>query len=102
MSPRLVIAAVWSAIIVGAVALPAEAKIVCNKGFQMVAGSWLSTPYCRDNYIAEVARTYGFSASAERVRNNPLYKQRLCRFVGQDIRIKESCDEVSPSGRKWF
>ncbi len=80
----------------------ANAKIACNKGFQLVAGSWLSTPYCQDAYVADVAHEYGFSASAAEVRNNPLFKQRLCRFIGQDIRIKESCDEVNPAGRGRF
>ncbi len=81
---------------------PAEAKITCNKGFQLVQGSWLSTPYCQDEYVADVAHQYGFSASPNRVRNDPLFKQRLCRFIGQDIRIKESCDEVNPAGRGRF
>jgi hypothetical protein len=78
---------------------PAEAGIACVKGFQKVQGNWMSTPYCQDAYVAQVAREYGFSASAEAVRNNPMFKQRLCRFIGQDIRIKESCDEVNPTNR---
>lgn len=82
--------------------LPAEAKIACNKGYQLVQGSWLATPYCQDQYVAQVAHDYGFKASPDRVRNEPLFKQHLCRFIGQDIRIKESCDEVSPSVRGRF
>jgi len=77
----------------------ANAKIACRKGSQLVQGSWISTPYCQDAYVAEVAHQYGFQATAAEVRGNPMFKQRLCRFIGQDIRIKESCDEVLPSGR---
>ncbi len=102
MSPRLKIAAGAAGIFLVSLALPAQAKILCNKGFQNVQGSWLSTPYCQDNYVADVAHEYGFKASAAEVRNNPLFKQRLCRFIGQDIRIKESCDEVNPAGRGRF
>jgi hypothetical protein len=83
-------------------AVPAQAKIACNKGFQNVQGSWLSTPYCRDAYVADVAHEYGFGATATQVRNDPMFKQRLCRFIGQDIRIKEACDEVNPGARSWF
>lgn len=71
----------------------------CREGFQDVQGSLISTPYCRDNYIAEVARDYGMKASPEAVRNNPNYKRELCRFIGRDIRIQEACIEVSPWGR---
>jgi hypothetical protein len=103
MSRRFMVrVGIGSAILSAAFIAPAEAKIACNKGFQMVAGSWLATPYCQDAYVAQVANEYGFSASPDKVRNNPLFKQRLCRFIGQDIRIKESCDEVSPSVRGRF
>ncbi len=78
--------------------LPAEAKVVCKKGFQLVEGSPLATPYCQDQYVAEVALEYGFKAATPaRVRQDPIYKQTLCRFIGQDIRIKQSCDEVNPA-----
>ncbi len=102
MSPRALIVASAAGVFLAVAATSAEAKIACNKGFQMVQGSWISTPYCRDAYVAEVAHTYGFSATADKVRNDPLFKQRLCRFIGQDIRIKEACDEVNPGVRSVF
>lgn len=103
MSQRLMILiGAGGALLSVGLSAPAEAKIACNKGFQLVQGSWLSTPYCRDEYVAQVANQYGFSASPARVRNDPLFKQHLCRFIGQDIRIKESCDEVSPGVRGRF
>ncbi len=102
MWSRLMIAAGTGGAAILGFAGGTQAEIACNKGFQLVAGSWLSTPYCQDAYVADVARQYGFSASASQVRNNPLFKQRLCRFIGADIRIKESCDEVNPAGRGRF
>jgi hypothetical protein len=80
----------------------AEARIACSNGYQLVQGAWLATPYCQDDLVAQVAHQYGFSASAAAIRNNPNYKRHLCRFIGQDIRIKESCDLVSPHGRVPF
>jgi hypothetical protein len=102
MSPRLTIAAGIAGVIFASFAGSAQAEIACNKGFQKVQGSWLSTPYCQDAYVAQVAKEYGFSATPAQVRNDPLFKQRICRFIGQDIRIKESCDEVNPGARSWF
>ncbi len=83
-------------------ATPAAAKIQCRDGNQLVAGSWISTPYCRDNQVAEVARQHGFQVSSAAIRNNPNYKRRICRFIVDDIRVTESCREVLPSGRGRF
>ncbi len=102
MSPRTLSAAGAAGAIILGFGTAATAGIVCNKGFQQIQGSWLSTPYCEDAYVADVAREYGFKASAAEVRANPLYKQRLCRFIGADIRIKETCEEVNPAGRGRF
>lgn len=81
---------------------PASARIKCSKGFQVVDGNLLSTPYCQDELVAQVAQQYGMHASPDRIRNNPNFKRYICRFVGQDIRIKETCEEVNPSGRANF
>jgi hypothetical protein len=86
-----------------AIAQPASsAGIKCLNGFQVVNGARLSTPYCQDQLVAEVARQYGMPATADRIRNNPNYKRYVCRFIGQDIRIKESCEEVNPANRGRF
>lgn len=83
-------------------AQPASARIECSNGFQRVDGAMLSTPYCRDNLVAAVAREYGVDAPDAKIRNNPNFKRHVCRLIGQDIRIKESCDEVNPTGRGRF
>lgn len=80
----------------------ADAKIKCTDGYQLVDGAMLSTPYCRDNYVAAVARQYGLSAPDAKVRNNPNFKREICRWIGHDIRVKESCEEVEPTSRGHF
>jgi hypothetical protein len=44
----------------------AQARIVCNEGYQRVNGKDISTPYCNDNYVAEVARSYGYRSATRR------------------------------------
>jgi hypothetical protein len=70
----------------------AEARIVCREGYQVVNGQEIATPYCGDNYVAEVARKHGFKVSNEAIRNNPSLKNQVCRYIGSDIRIKHDCD----------
>jgi hypothetical protein len=60
----------WAAAYV-AFGAPAEARIVCRDGFQVLNGRENSTPYCNDNYLASNAPQYGVKASDEEVRNNP-------------------------------
>jgi hypothetical protein len=79
----------------------AEAGIVCREGYQAVNGQEISTPYCNDNYVAEVARKYGLKVSNEAVRNSPALKDRICRRFGSDIRIQHYCDTDSGPDRVW-
>jgi len=69
----------------------AEAAIQCKEGFQMSGGREIATPYCGDNYLAEVARQHGFKVSNEEIRNNPASKDEVCRFISSDIRISDYC-----------
>lgn len=75
---------------------PADARIVCRNGSQLVAGNWISTPFCEDQRVAEVAAEYGMKVSAQAVRNNPSVKQEVCRLIGHDIRVNMSCATVLP------
>jgi hypothetical protein len=70
----------------------AEARIVCREGFQVSGGQEISTPYCNDNYVAEVARKYGVRVSNEEIRNNPARKDEVCRFIGYDTRVRDYCN----------
>ncbi len=73
--------------------------IQCQGGAQLVAGSYIATPYCQDELLAQVARSYGMKAPADRIRHNPNYKREVCRFVGHDIRVYEHCSNERPGGR---
>ena len=65
----------------------AAGAIDCVPGLQGVNGQMIYTPYCQDEYLADVAREYGFKASAAKIRNNPT----ICRFVFEDIRVQITC-----------
>lgn len=93
---RGVVLAIAGVGIVGMSADPAAAKIRCSKGYQVVQGSLLSTPYCQDNYLAQVAREYGMRYSARSIRQNPNLKKHVCRLVRTDIRVQHNCDTILP------
>ncbi|HML28287.1 MAG TPA: hypothetical protein PKE16_05510 [Hyphomicrobium sp.] len=80
-------------------AVPSASAIECREDYQIVQGQPISTPYCRDGYLAKVAREYGFKASAEAIRNNPSRKEEVCRYIGNDIRVQTACSEVLPTPR---
>jgi hypothetical protein len=88
--------------IVAAGSIPASAAIKCRNGAQLVAGSYISTPYCEDKLLAEVAREYGFKVSFAEIRNNPNAKRNVCVYVGRDIRVQENCLTANPTGRRGF
>lgn len=80
-------------------AASSASAIECKEDYQIVQGQAISTPYCRDNNLAAVARTYGFNVSDIAVRNNPLRKEEMCSYVGGDIRAQTACLEVQPGSR---
>lgn len=79
---------------------PAGAAIVCRDGAQLVSGNYISTPYCQDKLLAQVAREYGFKVSFAEIRNNPNTKRNICVYVGRDIRVQENCLTANPVGRR--
>jgi hypothetical protein len=81
---------------------PASAAIKCRNGAQLVAGNYISTPYCEDKLLADVAREYGFKVSFAEIRNNPNAKRNVCIYVGRDIRVQENCLTANPTGRRGF
>jgi hypothetical protein len=82
-----------------ALAASNAAAIECQEDYQIVQGQPISTPYCRDGYLAKVAREYGFKTSPAAIRNNPSRKEEICRFIGTDIRVQTACSEVMPTPR---
>lgn len=75
---------------------PAAAKIECRGNFQITKHGPISTPYCEEENIARVARTYGFKVTGAEVRRDPLKKVYLCQIIGGDTRLKGSCAGYSP------
>jgi hypothetical protein len=71
----------------------AQAAIVCKDGFQNSGGNWISTPYCNDAHLANVARKHGASVSDDEIRNNPGKKDEICRFVGSDPEVSIYCPD---------
>jgi hypothetical protein len=85
-----------------AAAAPAEARIRCSNGFQIVNGQPIATPYCQDLLVAQVAREHGMRVSDAEVRYNPNTKRNVCQFVGRDIRVYQACIDANSVGRRGF
>ncbi len=94
--------AVLVALAAAGLATPATAAITCRDGAQLVSGSYISTPYCQDKLLADVAREYGFKVSFAEIRNNPNTKRNICVYVGKDVRVHENCLTANPAGRFAF
>ena len=75
---------------------PAAARIQCRGNFQMTKYGPIATPYCEEEQIAFVARSYGQRVTAAEVHNNPLTKVYLCQTIGYDFRLKGSCAGYGP------
>ncbi len=66
----------------------------CDGNFQFVRGAWVSTPYCRADQIARVAREKGIRTSASALLAHPADAEEVCRFVGSDYRVHPACEEL--------
>jgi hypothetical protein len=86
-----------AALLAFAVASPAEARIQCQGNFQVTKQNGLiATPYCEEEEIARVARSYGANVTGAEVHNDALKKVYLCQVYGYDNRLKGSCAGYSP------
>ena len=79
--------------------LPAAAAITCKDGFQMSGGQWISTPYCNDAHLAQIARKHGVRVSDREVRANPAKKYEICRFLSGDTNASDYCPSDGGSDR---
>jgi hypothetical protein len=77
---------------------PADARMRCDGNYQIINGQPHATPYCRDENLAQVARTYGMRVSGNAMRHSPSEKERVCRFIGYDIRVREACQGYGHDG----
>jgi len=80
----------------------AEARIVCDGNFQAVQGLPVSTPYCRERNLAQVARGYGWRVSDEAIRYSETTKSQVCRAIGHDNRVHEVCSPYRHDGGDRF
>ena len=87
---------VVTALLAIAMTSPAAARIECRGNFQVTKYGLISTPYCEEEEIARVARSYGHKVTGAEVRNDPLTKVYLCQIIGDDIRLKGSCGAYAP------
>src|SRR6188472_2957893 len=83
-------------LLAGAFAGPAAARIECNGNFQITKYGPIATPYCEEEQIAFVARSYGMNVTGSQVRRDPLKKVYLCQVIGSDVRLKGSCAGYGP------
>jgi hypothetical protein len=85
-----------AAVLAVSFAAPAAARIECRGKFQVTKYGLISTPYCEEEQIARVSRSYGARVTGAEVRNNPLTKVYLCQVYGYDTRLKGSCAGYAP------
>lgn len=79
------------AIAIMAASAPAHA-IECEGNFQIQrSGNLIATPYCQDEYLAEVAQEYGMDVSGYQIRQNYGKKRQACLLVGSDNRVRDTC-----------
>ena len=69
----------------------AQARILCDGNYQIVNGLPVGTPYCREQNLARVARSYGMRVSVEAVRFSESARSQVCRAIGNDNRVQEIC-----------
>ncbi len=68
----------------------------CDGDFELVRGSWVSTPYCRAVTIAEAARERGERVSPETLLRHPARAEEVCRFVKSDPAVHPACESLHP------
>lgn len=99
-SSKLTLAALAILSMPAALASTAEAKIHCDGPYQMSSGYPIRTPYCEDNYLAQVARGYGMAVSGAEVRHSYNLKRDVCQLVGYDTRVSDICIGVRRDGKR--
>jgi hypothetical protein len=70
---------------------PAQSRIVCEGSYQIVNGYPVSTPYCRDRTMVQVARAYGIRVSLDAIRHSESTKREVCAVIGYDNRVRDTC-----------
>lgn len=95
-------AAIAPSLLVASAALyspAAQAAITCKDGFQKSAEGWISTPYCNDAHLAQIARSRGVKVSDNEMRQNPARKYEICRFLSGNVAARDYCPDEGGSDR---
>lgn len=71
MNYRRAAAGAFALAMLFALAPEASAKITCRDGFQLKREGHISTPYCNDEHLAELARARGSRVTGAELRGNP-------------------------------
>jgi hypothetical protein len=87
---------VGAALCAVSLASTASAHIACQGNFQVTSQGLIATPYCEEEEIARVARSYGSNVTSAEIHNNALTKVYVCQVFGYDNRLKGSCGGYSP------
>ena len=77
---------------------PAQSRIVCDGNYQIVNGSPISTPYCQEQNLVQVARSYGIRVSLQAVRNSESTRASVCQTIGHDNRVRNFCQPYRNEG----
>lgn len=77
-----------------------DAAIRCKDGAQWSGGRWIITPYCEDRQLVRVAREFGVRTTFNAVRFSVSEKRRVCRVVGFDIRVSQTCSQYRNDRRR--
>jgi hypothetical protein len=86
------------ALLIMALTYPAAAgAIECDRQFQIVNGQRISTPYCSDQFLGQVARERGMNVTDENVRQSASLKSDICRSIGHDNRLRTICTNYFPN-----
>lgn len=97
--PKAPLAALSAFALAAAAAPSVEARITCRDGFQLSGGNWISTPYCNDEHLAQIARRHGVRISGNEVRANPNKKYEVCRFLSGHPTARDYCPDDGSSRR---
>jgi hypothetical protein len=91
MTKLAVLSAAAAAVLAGLPLGTAEARINCDGNYQIVQGQLIATPYCQEQNLARVAQGYGMRVSFEAIRRSDSIKADVCRAIGHDNRVRETC-----------
>ena len=77
---------------------PAQSRILCDGNYQIVDGSPISTPYCREQNLVRVAHSYGIRVSLQAIRDSESTRRSVCAAVGYDNRVRDFCQPYRDEG----